>query len=465
MKKLVPIFVLIVVMLQAFSPLAYADGVQGDLSRAQNFLEAQKVLESGGENADWYAVLLCAAGQKDKLSAYAATVCERIESGVLPNDKMRTALVCRLMGIENDFVEAVLADNSTERISDIIWKLVIAVDRKTTELTQELADKLEQMSLEGGGFAISGKLSDPDMTAMAICALALSGRETEIHLSALSDLQKDSGGFETFGAENAESAAQALIALNFCGIDAKKDERFLKNGAGIEDSLNSFLTDSGGYSHIKGSSANVKATLQAALARLSCEKGKELYAYDGVAVTPYSGIEKEAPREPVSYKIIVIAVSFAAALTAVAVLFAARRANAKNLSRVALGLIVVVAVTLLTNIQTKEQFYAENPDPIGENSRVVSISATGDGVLIPPTDYALRDGENALELILRVAKYNGLRVDFSGGYVRGIGGLYEFDRGAGSGWKIKINGEFPYVGADMIFPQDGDTVEWIYGNW
>ena len=465
MKKLVPILILIVVMLQAFSLLAYADGVQGELLRAQIFLEEQDVLEKGGENADWYAVLLCASGQKDKLSSYAALVCERVGNGVSVNDKMRTALVCRLMGIENDFVEAALADNSTSRVSDIIWKLIISADMKNTELTEELADKLEQMSLEGGGFAISGKVPDPDMTAMAICALALAGRDTEIHLFALSALQKDSGGFETFGAENAESAAQALIALNFCGIDAKTDERFLKSGVGIEDSLNSFLTDSGGYSHIKGTSANVKATLQAALARLSYEKGKDLYAYDGIAVTPNGGEEKEDAREPIGYKLIVISVSFAAALVAVAVLFASRRANAKNLSRVALGLIVVVAVTLLTNIQTKEQFYAENPDPIGENSRVVSISVTGDGALILPTDYALRDGENALELLLRVAKYNGLRADASGGYVRGIGGLYEFDRGADSGWKIKINGEFPSVGADMIFPQDGDTIEWIYGNW
>ena len=120
---------------------------------------------------------------------------------------------------------------------------------------------------------------------------------------------------------------------------------------------------------------------------------------------------------------------------------------------------------IASQIQTKEQFYAENPDLIDKNSRVVSISVYGDGELIPPTEYALREGETALELVLRVAKYNGLRADSSGGYVRGIGGLYEFDKGADSGWKIKINGEFPSVGADMIFLNDGDRVEWIYRNW
>lgn len=465
MKKLVPIFILIIVVFHTLSPLAYADGSRGELLGAQNFLESQNVLSLGGENADWFAILLCVSEQKDRLSEYAARVSERVREGVSVNDKTRTALVCRLMGIEAEFVKSAVEDKSLMRLTDIIWRLILALDTKN-ELAAALAAELEDLSLEGGGFAISGENPDPDMTAMAICALNLAGKDTEKHLSVLSWLQTENGGFETFGAENAESAAQALIALNFCGIDAKSDPRFLKNGISISDALAEFLTEGGGYAHIKGSSANVKATVQAALALLSYEKGAELYSYDGIAVVPSADEENESTeKEPVSYKIIVICVSAAIALIAIGVLFAARRASAKNLIRVAIAFFLIAAVTLLTNIQTKEQFYAENPDPIDENSRVVSVSVYGDGELIAPTDYALREGENALDLLLRVAKYNGLRAEAASGYVRGIGDLYEFDRGAASGWKIKINGEFPSVGADMIFPKDGDRVEWVYGNW
>ncbi len=463
MKRLVPIFLLIVVFAQMLSPMAY--GMPGELSGAQNFLESQNLLSLGGENADWYAVFLCASGQKDKLPHYAAAVKERVREGVLANDRTRTALVCRLMGIENAFVESTVEDNGLKRLTDIVWRLILALDMERNELADLLADELEGAALEGGGFAISGKAPDPDMTAMAVCALISAGRDTEKHLLALSALQKDSGGFETFGAENAESAAQVLIALNFCGIDAENDPRFLKSGVDVADALSSFLTESGGYSHIKGTAANVKATIQAALALLSYEKGARLYSYDGNAVIPSAGEPEKEAQEPVGYKVIVICAAAVIALVSVCVLFAARRASAKNLSRVAIFLVVAVAFTLLTNIQTKEQFYAENPDPIDENSRVVSVSVYGDGELIPPTEYALREGENALELLLRVAKYNGIRADASGGYVRGIAGLYEFDRGADSGWKIKINGEFPSAGADMILPKDGDRIEWIYGNW
>ena len=34
--------------------------------------------------------------------------------------------------------------------------------------------------------------------------------------------------------------------------------------------------------------------------------------------------------------------------------------------------------------------------------------------------------------------------------------------GTGSGWRYKVNGEYPDVGASKYVLSDGDTVEWVY---
>ena len=47
-------------------------------------------------------------------------------------------------------------------------------------------------------------------------------------------------------------------------------------------------------------------------------------------------------------------------------------------------------------------------------------------------------------------------------YVEGIGNLYEFDCGEGSGWMYRVNGNYPNFGCSRYILQDGDTVEFRY---
>ena len=47
-------------------------------------------------------------------------------------------------------------------------------------------------------------------------------------------------------------------------------------------------------------------------------------------------------------------------------------------------------------------------------------------------------------------------------YVEGIGQLYEFDCGEGSGWIYKVNGAAPGVGCDAYPLKAGDAVVWAY---
>ena len=65
-----------------------------------------------------------------------------------------------------------------------------------------------------------------------------------------------------------------------------------------------------------------------------------------------------------------------------------------------------------------------------------------------------------------LAAQKGVSISTSGfgasTYVRGIGGLKEFDYGGNSGWLYMVNGIKPSYGAYSYKLNDGDTVKWYY---
>ena len=72
-------------------------------------------------------------------------------------------------------------------------------------------------------------------------------------------------------------------------------------------------------------------------------------------------------------------------------------------------------------------------------------------------------GESVLTVLKRCLKSQKIvyQID-SGGYVKSIGGLSEFDCGAGSGWLYRVNGEQPNVSCKYCTLQAGDRVEFVY---
>lgn len=118
-------------------------------------------------------------------------------------------------------------------------------------LDQQLAD---------GGFALTGEKADPDITAMALQALSKyqSNKDvkkvTEEALDCLSKLQKSNGGYDSWGTENLESAAQVVNALCELGIDVN-DKRFVKNGNTLIDNMLTYYTKNG-FIHTKNGSGN-----------------------------------------------------------------------------------------------------------------------------------------------------------------------------------------------------------------
>ena len=123
--------------------------------------------------------------------------------------------------------------------------------------------------LSDGGWTLSGENADPDMTAMAIQALAPYYKTNETvkaavdkALEALSGLQQGDGGFGSWGTVNSESCAQVIVALTALGIDPTTDSRFIKNGLTVLDALAGFYVTGGGFRHTAGGERNGMATEQ-----------------------------------------------------------------------------------------------------------------------------------------------------------------------------------------------------------
>ncbi|PIC82526.1 S-layer homology domain-containing protein [Sporosarcina sp. P1] len=115
--------------------------------------------------------------------------------------------------------------------------------------------------------------------------------------------------------------------------------------------------------------------------------------------------------------------------------------------------------------------FAEQPMPIYENQATQtlqhSITISPTEVPMPLSTVAVEEGDTVLSVLKRSVKANNISMSYRGGehesaYVEGIQGVFEFDRGQGSGWMYSVNGIFPNRGAGVIKLIPGDKVEWKY---
>ncbi len=104
-----------------------------------------------------------------------------------------------------------------------------------------------------------------------------------------------------------------------------------------------------------------------------------------------------------------------------------------------------------------------------EALRSVMLTIIGDdkhGTILPPTQLVVQDQTSVLELLIQLTALHGIELDYSGrgmtAYILGIGGLYQLDRGAKSGWLYRVNGVNAQKSAGTYIVQVGDSVEWLY---
>ena len=141
---------------------------------------------------------------------------------------------------------------------------------------QKLVSLILGCQKSDGSFALaSGSAGDPDITAMAITALAPHLAESGVTdavnaaVGFLSSNQTADGGFIPSGSSNeaSETVSQAIIALNSVGIDAATDLRFVKNGKSLLDNLIGYENADGGFRHtLSNDDSDIIATQQALMA-------------------------------------------------------------------------------------------------------------------------------------------------------------------------------------------------------
>ena len=91
-----------------------------------------------------------------------------------------------------------------------------------------------------------------------------------------------------------------------------------------------------------------------------------------------------------------------------------------------------------------------------------------DGLILPETEESFNEGENVFDVLKRVCKSRNIHMEYTStpvynsAYIEGIGNLYEFDCGSGSGWMYRVNGAFPNYGCSRCAVKDGDRIEWLY---
>ena len=179
-------------------------------------------------------------------------------------------------------------------INGAIWALIaldtyrypISSDEGITNPTtrEKLIDEILSAQCPDGGWAFDGDISDPDMTGMALQALApYRFYDSDIKQAVDEGVER----LEYFlTAENGElqlspeSCAQIIVALCSLGIDPCSDDRFIVNNKTVIDRLEPYSV-SNGFSHTLGGEYNQMATEQAFYAltayRRFCDGKTSLY--------------------------------------------------------------------------------------------------------------------------------------------------------------------------------------------
>lgn len=252
----------------------------------------------GSIGGEWKLLALARSGRVAAQSAYAGDYFARIEARVAANGSAKlennqstgnSRVIIALTSIGRD-ARNVAGFDLTEPLADFTYVkrqgingaifALIALNTNSAygmaAAKQSCIDFILSREIPGGGWALVGSNPDPDITAMAITALApYSSARAAVDrgLERLSALQDTDGGFSSMGLANCESCAQVLTALSAAGIDAASDARFIKGGNTVLDALLGFFVGTG-FAHTAGGGVNAMSSEQAAYA---------LCAYDRLA--------------------------------------------------------------------------------------------------------------------------------------------------------------------------------------
>ncbi len=388
---------------------------------------------------------------------------------------MKYALTVMACGVTGSPYDSLDKDSikAAESTSALVFSLHLFSNGYDTGMTEdEHIKRLLDRALESGAFPTVGETPDIDMTAMAIQALAPYKDRTDVAaaiekaLMYLSTRQTESGAFIYFGSENSENCSQVIMALSSLGIDARYDERFIKDGVSVYDALLSYKLDDGGFEHVKGNGRNGAATAQAYCALVNNDKLTPFYVIEPAEKTV--GYKAEDPAKPFNMTaVFVIGVCAAGVIVCVVMLILKRRRVVDYIIVAAVTAAVAVYIGV-SGVAVGKDYFKQSDDIkiTGYITFSVDCSLVSDRVMIPEERVGIGDGDTAYSVLIRACKSHDLTVVNNGSqinpYIAGIGDLYEASYGPTSGWGYKVNGKAPSVGAGGYRLSDGDTLEWLY---
>lgn len=475
-------------------------------SSTQEWLDTT-LAEQAGTGAEWYVLCLAQSGDYD-FSAYEQALIAYLDANSIPSatTRQKYALLLAAVGSTDAYISAT-ADSTAGALGvmSYAYGLHLAHNGYSVSLsTDQIMQEILALQNRDGGWAISGTVSDADVSAMVLQALAPHYEQNaalsdavDRALAMLSAQQTDAGGYLSYGVENPESAAQVAIALCALGIDPCTDARFIKNGNTLFDAMDAFALPTGGYAHAKGGAYSASATAQvlcAATAYLRFADGSSpLYTLDGarpdeVQTAPESNTAPDtvpdtpprAPEKPLSYKPFACGAVVLLGMIGCAVLIACKKRHYKNFIAMGVAVAVLIAAILLIDIRTPGDYYgsesATKQNPIGTVTLTVRCDAVpnlsdydylpSDGILLATEVWEIEAGETVYDILVQAARKHSLHLDATGAgeamYVRGIGHVYEQEHGDLSGWNYRVNGSTPSMGCAAYVLSDGDEIVWEY---
>lgn len=447
-----------------------------------------KTLVDGiGSATDGYVLSLRKLGKNLDYSAYNAAVAEMLSTNAVSNPVTRQK--CALILLVNGATELVpdgIADETIGKLGVMsyaygIHLLVNGAESKLWTL-ESLKEKLLTLQIDDGGWDVRGMYSDPDVTAMVLQALNLlpeidSALEEAFDRSVeyLSAAQKDSGGYSSYGIENAESIAQVITALCSMDIDPLKDERFIKNGNSPWDALQSYRLDNNAYSHQAGGDADENACVQALQAAIAMTQyGTDYYDFSGLEPA------KKAANT-ISWKFIALIAIAVFAIAGALLSFIKPYGRMKRIVLILLVSAVAAVAVLSINIQAASDYYgtgSEAQAPVtgeayisircdlvaGKSSEEVTPSS---GIILDRTAISIHEGDTVFDVLTSAVRSAKIQMDYSGAneklaYMNGINNLYEHAYGELSGWIYSLNGEIMSVGCGSCEVSPGDEIQWNY---
>ena len=299
----------------------------------QSWLNGE-LTDNAGKGAEWYALALIKRAPTLDFTRYEQALRERLLSGGItaPATKLKCALVLACLGSSPSLVQATLNEAIGQNDLLMAWVFGLHVLNAGYIAANHTAESVVETVLEkrnpDGGWSVTGTTSDVDVTAMTLQALApnrdLSGVADAVDgaLALLSSRQLESGGFQSYGVENAESSAQVILALTSLGVDAR-DAGFDGGYERILSGLSQFAAESGGFSHRIGGDVNELATSQVYLALssvLASRGGKSSVYLPDVAPGSFKATASEG-----RFPFVVLCIAVPVLPASIAVLFVLRR--------------------------------------------------------------------------------------------------------------------------------------------